>query len=333
MNKFDYIRVATPAEALEALATHRGAAIMAGGTDLLPLMKDDLASPQVIVDLAVWEAGRRIEQTPEGLKIGAMATLASVAGSAIVQEQFTALADACNLSAAPQLRNMGTIGGSLLQQTRCWYYRGTFDCWLKGGQKCFARNGQNEQHAIMSNAPEQSSCVSAHPSDPAAALLALDAAVEYATPDGYNRISVGSLFSLPTAARRSMTTLPENSILTAVIIPYFAGPSRSTYVKSMPRAAWAFALAGVALSIRFDASLIRDSRVALSGIAPIPWRIQQVEALMRGRNFESLDPDHLARVLTSSATPLSMNGYKVPILQGLFREALARISGPADTLP
>src|SRR5437762_11186004 len=123
--------------------------------------------------------------------------------------RYSALADACSLAASPQLRNMGTLGGNLMQQTRCWYFRGPFDCWLKGGDTCFARDGENEQHAIFLTEARESECVSAHPSDPAAALMALDAAVEYVSGDGAGRLPVAESYALPTEGRRSITALPS----------------------------------------------------------------------------------------------------------------------------
>jgi xanthine dehydrogenase YagS FAD-binding subunit len=331
MNKFDYLRVASPEEASSilnssTLTSDSRAKIMAGGTDLLPLMKDGLASPQLVVDLSAWEAGSRIEESMDGLRIGATASLASIAASTVVRERFTALSDACSLSAAPQLRNMGTIGGNLLQQTRCWYYRNSFDCWLKGGATCYAREGQNEQHAIFHTAFDESPCISAHPSDPAAALLSLDALVEFTRPDGRKRMPLESLYALPKADRRTSTTLPESAVITAVILPNVSGSRRSVYVKGMPRAAWAFALAGVAISLSMDGSSVREARVALSGVAPVPIRARQVEALMAGTPLESLDAHMLATDMTSGAAPLQMNGYKVALLQGLFKEALAKLS-------
>jgi len=299
---------------------------MAGGTDLLPLMKDGLASPQLVIDLSAWEAGSRIEESPEGLRIGATSTLASIGASSLVLERFTALADACSLSAAPQLRNMGTIGGNLLQQTRCWYYRNSFDCWLEGGSTCYARAGQNEQHAIFHTAFDESPCVSAHPSDPAAALLSLDALVEYTSAEGSRRMPLESLYALPTADRRTFSVLPESAVITAVILPNVAGSRRSIYVKGMPRATWAFALAGVALAVSMDGTTIQEACVGLSGVAPVPIRARQVEALMAGTTLESLDADMLASALTSGAAPLQMNGYKVALLQGLFKEALEKLS-------
>src|SRR5436305_1856953 len=187
MSDFEYIRAHSVEDALSALRDTQGAQVLAGGTDLVPLMKDELASPLALVDIGAWKDGSRIEARSDGLHIGALASLSAIASDPIVRSQYAALAEACELAASPQLRNMGTIGGNLLQQTRCWYYRGPYNCWLKGGDTCFARGGENELHSIFSTGPDQSPCVSAHPSDPAAALLAFDALVKYRTASGENQ--------------------------------------------------------------------------------------------------------------------------------------------------
>src|SRR5947209_5622843 len=183
MNNFAYSRAGSIEEALQSLQAGQ-TSLLAGGTDLVPLMKDEIASPVAVVDITGWKELSRIEQREDGLHIGALVSLGDIARDSLVAGSYAALAQACNLAATPQLRNMGTIGGNLLQQTRCWYYRGPYNCWLKGGDTCFARGGENELHSIFATAPDQSPCVSAHPSDPAAALLAFDAQVKYRTSSG-----------------------------------------------------------------------------------------------------------------------------------------------------
>ncbi len=326
MNKFDYVRVASPQAAAQAVQGNSSACLIAGGTDLIPLMKEDIVSPALLVDLSAWKEGKRIERQSDTLRIGALATLADIAAHPLIRQQYAALADACRLAAAPQLRNMGTIGGNLLQQTRCWYYRGPFDCWLKGGETCYARSGENEQHSIFNTDQGRNMCVSAHPSDPAAALLALDALVEYTTPSATVRISISDLFALPTSDRRTFTTLPTNAVITSVLLPVAAVGRRSLYRKAMPRAAWSFALAGVALSITLDKGMITEARVALSGVSPIPLRAAWVEEHLIGQTVGRLDFDAASRKLTEPATPLSQNGYKVDLLQGLFTQTLREIT-------
>jgi xanthine dehydrogenase YagS FAD-binding subunit len=192
MENFGYRRVGSVEEAVKALGSVEGSRVLAGGTDLVPLMKEEVVSVDELVDISGWATARGIERREDGLHIGALARLSEIGASEIVRREYTALHEACGLAASPQLRNMGTIAGNLLQDTRCWYYRGPFDCWLKGGSICFAREGENELHALYGTGPGESKCVSAHPSDPAAALLALGARVRFRTREGeHDRGEVG----------------------------------------------------------------------------------------------------------------------------------------------
>ncbi len=323
MNNFAYTRVGTTDEAIKILQADGRAVLVAGGSDLIPLMKDEIVNPTMLVEISTLGGGDRIEATDEGLSISATTTLSQIAASERVKREYAALAEACSLAASPQLRNMGTLGGNLLQQTRCWYYRGEHLCWLKGGETCYARNGENELHSIFLNAPSESRCVSAHPSDPAVALLALGAVVRGKSLAGEFERPVDELFALPTEERRNFVELPAGAVLTEILLPP-AEDVRSVYLKAMPRAAWAFALAGVAIYLRCDGEQIIETRVALGGVAPIPFRATWVEAAMSGSTLSSLKANALADVLVEGATPLSQNGYKVPLLRGLFKEALAQ---------
>ncbi len=324
MNNFSYIRANSAQEAVAALQGGRETQLVAGGTDLVPLMKEELVSPAALVDISAWKDGSRIQSRPDGLHIGALATLSAIAVHNEIGRSYVALGEACRLAATQQLRNMGSIGGNLLQQTRCWYYRGQHDCWLKGGSVCFARSGENEHHSILDTAPQVSPCVSAHPSDPAAALLALGARIAYLTPSGEAEMLVEELYKLPSEQSRSFTTLPANDVLTKIILPPASADSRSVYLKAMSRAEWSFALAGVAVYVELDGSRIREARVALSGVAPIPVRATEVEAQLVGSEVGS-DFWELAEQLVKNAQPLAHNGYKVALLRGLFMQALNRV--------
>ena len=322
MRNFDYVQVGSPEEALRTLAAADGksALLLAGGTDLIPLAKDNIVGPELLVDISGWAAGAGIEDRGGSLVIGARTPLSAMATDKVVLQKYTALAQACNLAATPQLRNMGTIAGNLLQQTRCWYYRGPFECWLKGGENCFARNGENEHHAIFQTS--QSPCVSAHPSDPASALLVLDARVRFTSSAGDLEIALEELFALPEPSRRSFSRLPSDAFITSVILPAATSQLRSTYVKAMPRAAWAFALAGVAIAIEAEGERIKWARVALSGLAPVPFRAREVESALVGQPVNKVDHAALAEILVADAEPLSQNKYKVTLLRGVFTEAL-----------
>jgi len=284
------------------------------------LMKEGIITPAQLVDISPWLKGREVVQGTDQLEFGALVTLSEIAGNEEVKVGYSALAEACNLAAAPQLRNMGTIAGNLVQATRCAYFRGPYDCWLKGGETCFARAGENEQHSIFLTSPQQSMCVSAHPSDPATALLAVGARVRYQTASAVTEVNLSDFYSLPTEEHRRMTTMPPDAVITAVVLP--RKPTRSLYRKAMARATWSFALAGVALAVEIEQGAITQARLALGGVAPIPIRAEAVEQAMVGHAPGELPANDLAELLIQNARPLSQNGYKVQLLKGLFQQVL-----------
>jgi xanthine dehydrogenase YagS FAD-binding subunit len=256
---------------------------LAGGTDLVPLLRDGLVAADELADV-----GALLPRGVEGTVIGAGTTLAELERS---EEIPDALREACRLAASPQLRNMGTIGGNLLQATRCWYWRLGYPCFLHGGDVCHAREGEHREHAIFGN----ERCASAHPSDPAAALLALGCAVE----TDRRRFPLAELYRLPTERDRDMTTLADGELILHVEVER---PDASTYLKAMDRQRFSFPLVGVAAA-RYG----REVRLALSGVAPIPWALAA--------------PDEL-----DDATPLPRTAYKVDIARALVRRALAAVS-------
>ena len=264
-------------------ALENGSVALAGGTEIVPLLRDRIVDADVLVDVrAVLPCG------VDGTRIGAGTTL----GELEIDPQIPdALREACRLAASPQLRAMGTIGGNLLQATRCWYWRLRYPCWLHGGERCFAREGQHREHAVFANSP----CASAHPSDPAAALLALGAVVH----TDRRAFPVSELYRLPTADDRRTTTLEAGELILELDVP---APAASTYLKAMDRRRFSFALVGVAAA-RFSEGI----RLALSGVAPIPWILDGEGDLDR-------------------ATPLPGNAYKLDIARALVRRSLADIA-------
>jgi xanthine dehydrogenase YagS FAD-binding subunit len=256
-----------------------GSVGLAGGTELVPLLRDRIVQSERLVDLR--------DIVPKGIserRVGAGTTLAELEADPQVPQ---ALREACAAAASPQLRAMGTIGGNLLQATRCWYWRLKFPCYLHGGDRCHAREGQHREHAVFANEP----CASAHPSDPAAALIALGATLR----TDRRELAVADLYRLPTAEDRSLTTLESDEVILELHVPT---PEASTYLKAMDRRKWAFPLVGVAAA-RAGA----ETRLALAGVAPIPWPIDGPAALDR-------------------ATPLPGNAYKLEIARALVRRAL-----------
>jgi xanthine dehydrogenase YagS FAD-binding subunit len=269
---------------LEELNGAGNNSLLAGGTDLVPLLRDGLVEAEVLVDIRA-VVPRGVQEG--GSRIGAGTTLAELEVDPGIP---AALREACALAASPQLRSMGTIGGNLLQATRCWYWRLDFPCFLHGGSRCHAREGAHREHAIFGNGR----CASAHPSDPAAALLALGARVR----TSQRELALDGLYRLPTEDDRDVTALEPGEVILELDVPQ---AEASTYLKAMDRARWAFPLVGVAAA-RFADGV----RLALAGVAPIPWRIES-EADLDG------------------ATPLPGTAYKVELARPLIRRALDAI--------
>ena len=269
-----------PSSLEEATASlGNGSRALVGGTELVPLVRAGLVQADQLVDV-----GALIPRGVEGSRIGAATTLAELEVDPQIPE---ALREACRLAASPQLRNMGSVGGNLLQATRCWYWRLKYPCYLHGGDMCHAKAGEHREHAIFGN----ERCASAHPSDIAAALVALGATVRTTT----RELAVADLYRLPTDDNRELTTLQPGELILDLDVPT---PGSSVYLKAMERQRFAFPIVGVAAARTGD-----TTRIALAGVAPIPWLLASAEAL-------------------EEATPLPRTGYKVDIARALVRRAL-----------
>lgn len=265
-----------------AAALGNGSIALAGGTEVLPLLRDGLVRADQLVELR--------DAVPRGIdgdRIGAGTTLAELEADPDVPR---ALREACSLAASPQLRSMSTVGGNLLQATRCWYWRLKFPCYLHGGDVCNAKAGQHREHAIFGN----ERCASAHPSDPAAALLALGARLRTTA----RELPLAELYRLPTDDDRNVTALEPGELILELEVPR---PEASVYLKAMERRKWSFAIVGVAAA-RFSDGV----RMALAGVAPIPWALPSVDAL-------------------EQATPLPGTAYKVQIARALIRRAVEAV--------
>ena len=321
MRPFAYSAPATLHDAVALIG--RSARPLAGGTDLIALMKAGLVAPERLVSVRGL-LPQDISEGGDGLTIGAGATLAGIARDGRIAGAFAALAQAAAIAASPQLRNMATLGGNLLQRPRCWYFRSPhLRCWLKGGDRCYARDGESRQHALFGGGP----CMAVHPSDPAAALLAFDADVLVRGSRGERRLRLEALFELPQEGRRRETTLAEDELLLAVRLPPHPDRTRSVYLKAMDRQAFAFALAGVAAAVRLSpAGKIGHARLVLSGVAPIPWRARAAEAVLAGANADDGVLREAARAALEGAELLRQNGWKVPLARALVHRALKAVT-------
>jgi xanthine dehydrogenase YagS FAD-binding subunit len=282
-------------EAVAALGN--GSRALAGGTDLVPLVRDGLVHADTLVHIsAVVPRGLHLHPptspspSTSATRIGAGTTLSELEADPQIPD---ALREACRLAASPQLRNMGTIGGNLLQATRCWYWRLAYPCYLHGGDRCQAKEGEHREHAIFGN----ERCASAHPSDVAAALLALGATVRTTR----RELPIAELYRLPTDDDRDVTTLAPDELILELDVP---AAEASAYLKAMDRQRWAFPLVGVAA-----ARTAAGTRLALAGVAPIPWLLERPSDL-------------------DAATPLPETRYKLEIARALVRRALESVGAP-----
>jgi xanthine dehydrogenase YagS FAD-binding subunit len=321
MRPFAYTAPATLEDAIALLGA--SARPLAGGTDLITLMKAELARPDRLVAISGL-LPRGIKMEPDGLALGAATTLSEIESDPDVSARFTALAEAAAAAASPQLRNMATIGGNLLQRPRCWYFRNPhLQCWLKGGANCPARDGENRNHALFGGAP----CVAVHPSDLASVLLAFEATLRLHGAAGERTVRLDEFFALPEEARRTETRLGQDELLLGIRLPLPRDGTRSIYLKAMDRAAFSFALAGVAVVLRLsqESGRIEYARIVLSGVAPIPWRACAAEKrLQNAEPTESVMRDAAEAALTG-ATPLAHNGWKAPLVRALLAQALSAL--------
>jgi xanthine dehydrogenase YagS FAD-binding subunit len=271
-----------------AAALGNGSVALAGGTEVVPLLRDGILRADKLVELR-----EVVPRGVDGERIGAGTTLAELEADPEIPQ---VLREACSLAASPQLRSMSTLGGNLLQATRCWYWRLKFPCYLHGGDVCHAKAGQHREHAIFGN----ERCASGHPSDPAAALLALGARLRTTA----REFPLAELYRLPSEDDRNVTALEPGELILEVDVPQ---PEASVYLKAMERRKWSFAIVGVAAA-RFADGV----RLALAGVAPIPWALASADAL-------------------EQATPLPGTAYKVQVAQALIRRAVEAVSAPART--
>jgi xanthine dehydrogenase YagS FAD-binding subunit len=319
MHPFTYMRAADEAAALRALG--QGAAPLAGGTDLMQLLKDDVVRPGRLVDINRLPYAQ-IEAGPQGLVLGALAKMADVAENRVVRDQYPVIAEALLMSASAQVRNMATMGGNLLQRTRCVYFRdAAMPCNRREpGSGCSAIDGENWQHAILGGSP---ACVAVQPSDLAVALVALDAVLRVAGPRGERRIKVEGLHRLPGDAPERETVLEPGELITAIEVPAAPDTRRSRYLKVRDRASFEFALTSAAVALERDGDRIRSARIAVGGVATKPWRLRNVEQALAGQPLTAETVQRASAVAAEGARPLRENGFKVTLLQRAVARAIA----------
>jgi xanthine dehydrogenase YagS FAD-binding subunit len=324
LKPFSYIRPESVDEAVKHLSSDT-AVIYAGGTDLLPCLRDRVFDVSTVVSISGLKDLRGIRKTNDGgVRIGALTTITEIARDPLIKDHYNGLSRAASEVASPQLRNQGTIGGNLCQKPRCWYYRGEFHCLRKGGNECFAVRGENAFHCIFGG----ENCYIVYPSDTAPALSALEAKVRIRGPKGEREAPLDAFYVLPGKDYTRETILEAGEIVTEILLPPALPGLRSSYRKVRARRSWDFALAGVALALTFDGDVVSKARVFLSGAAPIPWRSREVEEAMTGRKLDATTIEQASEAVVRNAKPMEQNGYKIPLFKGVMAEELQTMTHP-----
>ncbi|MGS2618761.1 FAD binding domain-containing protein [Micromonospora sp. LZ34] len=328
MRPFRYRRPADVTEAVALLDAEPQAAYLAGGTNLVDLMKLGVQRPELLVDVTRLPLDGIEPQPDGGLRVGATARNSDLAAHPLVRRDYPVLARALLAAASGQLRNMATTAGNLLQRTRCVYFQDTGKACNKRtpGSGCAARHGQNRDLAILDWSDR---CVATHPSDLAVALAALDAVVEVHEPDGARELPLTELYRSPGEHPERETTLPRGSLITAVRIPPLVAARRSTYLKVRDRAAFAFAVGSVAAVLDLDGDVVREVRLAYGAVAHRPWRAHRAEQVLRGQRFTPELAGRAADAELAEARPLRHNGFKVPLVRNITVRALTDLAGQA----
>lgn len=324
MQSFSYLRPTAPDAAITA-AAQPGAKFIAGGTDLMQLMKDDVERPTQIVDVEPLPYAK-IEVGLDGLRLGALAKMSDVAAHPQIAENYPVIAQALLASASPQLRNMATMGGNMLQRTRCGYFRDTgFACNKRApGSGCPAIRGQNRLLAIFGGSDQ---CIATHPSDLAVALVALDTVLELRGNNGTTRrVALGDFHRQPGDTPQVETVLQPGELITALVVPASAAARRSGYLKVRDRASFEFALVSAAVALDLDGGTIRDARIAMGGVGTKPWRLPAVETALRGQQASEQTFAAAAAQAPEGAMPATQNGFKVKLMQKTLVRALRTVA-------
>jgi xanthine dehydrogenase YagS FAD-binding subunit len=310
------------AAASEAARAGRAFAFSGGGTDVLQQIKDGTNKADVIINLRTVREARAVSVSPTETLIGGFITLSELAGHAALSAPWAVLREAAASVGTPQIRNVATLAGNITQRPWCWYYRNGFHCFKAGGSQCFSVNGENQQHAIFGGGPS----FIVHPSDLAPALVALHATFEVTGPGGTRRIAAADFFVLPSQNPARENALAATELLTGVRMPTPAAGVVSTYLKVTDREAWTHAEVSAAVVLHVDGDRIRTARVVLGGVAPIPWRLPDVEHFLRGTSLSAAVAGQAGALAIANAQPLAKNGHKVPMTSAVVERALLRLA-------
>jgi xanthine dehydrogenase YagS FAD-binding subunit len=320
MKQFAFYNPTSLAEAVDFLgADPARAQVLAGGLDLLGRLKKRIDTPERLVNLKSIPGLDAVRETAEGLSVGPLVKLADLAENELVRGKYLAAAEAAEAVGSMQIRNAGTVGGNLCQRPRCWYFRHPdFPCLQKGGAICYAPGGENRYHAILGGGP----CFFAHPSDLAPALIVFDAAARIVGLKGERTGPLERLYRRPSEQLGYGLALEPGEILAEIRLPVPKAGTRSAYLKFKEKPSFDFALVGVAAAVSFEDGKVAQARLALSGVAPLPWRALEAEKALEGSPLGDAAARKAADLVVENSLPLANNRYKIPLTRTMVRRAL-----------
>jgi len=324
MPVFELYQPASVDDALKLLDRHGADAwVLGGGLDSMDWLKDRLRKPKVVVDLTNIAELRGIKEVNGGLEIGAMTTLTEVVTHPMVRERYAILAEAAEAAASPQIRNQGTIGGNVSQDTRCWYYRDGWPCYRAGGNICYADTpvGRNREHAIFG----ANRCVAVHPSDSVPALIALDAKFVIQTPKGQKLVNAEDYFVGPDIDITRLNIIQPGELLTSIRIPNTWAGSKFYFEKVRDRNVWDFPLLNVASAMKVSGGNIENMRIAVNAVSPRPMRLKAVEDAVRGKPANAETGEMAGKLADQGAVPLQFNAYKIPLMRNRVKRAIGGV--------
>jgi xanthine dehydrogenase YagS FAD-binding subunit len=330
MPVFELFQPATIDDAVRLLDQHGpDALVLAGGLDSMDWLKDRLKKPKAVVDLGQIKELKGVREANGGLEIGAMTPLTEVVKHPLVREKYSILMQAAELVASPQIRNQGTIGGNVSQDTRCWYYRGGWSCYRAGGNICYADTPTaiNREHAIF----DADRCVAVNPSDTAPALVALDAQMVIRSARGERVVNAEEYWIGPGIDITRMNVLQPNELLVAIRIPATMAGAQFYFEKVRDRNVWDFPLVNVASAIKPNGGNIGESRIVVNAVAATPKRLRNVEAFITGKPRNEETANAAGQMAVQGAQTLRHNGYKVPLMRNLVKRAIRGNEGGSWT--
>src|SRR5215469_10963069 len=303
------------------------ALVLAGGLDSMDWLKDRIKKPKAVIDLGGIDELKGVHETADGVEIGAMTTLTEVAQNPIIRQKYGLLAQAAELVASPQIRNQGTIGGNISQDTRCWYYRAGWPCYRAEGNICYADTpvGRNREHAIL----HAERCVAVNPSDTAPACIALDANLVVLTPKGQQVVDAEDYFVGPDIDITRMNMLRPGYLLTAIRVPSTWAGAEFYFEKIRDRNVWDFPLMNVASAMRSSGDTIQDIRIAVNAVAARPLRLKMVEDSVRGKPRNAATGEAAGNLAVRGAIPLQFNAYKIPLMRNLVKRSITGVQEAA----